>query len=116
MLYQLREVQRAVLTPVTDWAESMAKLYTNPYSPLSLTPFASRLSAGFELLYRLGKEYEKPEFGIKTIDIDAVRSGLIKKELAHAELVKDPRPKAAEMCASCHKSGNAADLAKSYKK
>jgi len=41
---------------------------------------------------------------------------LIKKELAHAEMVKDPRPKAAEMCASCHKSGNAAELAKSYNK
>jgi hypothetical protein len=41
---------------------------------------------------------------------------LIKKELAHTEMVKDPRPKPAEMCASCHKSGNAADLAKSYKK
>ena len=41
---------------------------------------------------------------------------LIKKELAHAEMVNDPRPKAAEMCASCHKTGNAADLAKSYKK
>ena len=41
---------------------------------------------------------------------------LIKKELAHAELVKDPRPNPAELCANCHKSGNAADLAKSYKK
>ena len=41
---------------------------------------------------------------------------LIKKELAHTEMVKDPRPKPAEMCASCHKTGNAAELAKAYKK
>lgn len=66
MLYQLREVQRAVLTPVSDWAESMSKLYVNPYSPLSLMPFSNRMAAGFELLHRLGKEYEKPEFGLKS--------------------------------------------------
>ena len=41
---------------------------------------------------------------------------LIKKELAHTEMVKDPRPKAAEMCAGCHKTGNAADLVKAYNK
>lgn len=41
---------------------------------------------------------------------------LIKKELAHAEMLKDPRPKAAEMCMGCHKSGNAGDLLKTYKK
>jgi hypothetical protein len=41
---------------------------------------------------------------------------LIKKELAHSQMVKDPRPNPAEMCASCHKTGNAADLVKAYKK
>ena len=70
MLYQLREMHRSVLTPVSDWAESMSKLYVNPYSPLSLLPFATRISAGFELLYRMGKEYEKPEFGLKTTVIE----------------------------------------------
>lgn len=70
MLYHIREVQRAVLTPVSEWAGSMSKLYTNPYSPLSLVPFATRWSAGFDLLYRLGKEYEKPEFGLTTTTID----------------------------------------------
>ncbi len=41
---------------------------------------------------------------------------LIKKELAHAEMVKDPRPKPADHCAGCHKTGNASDLVKAYKK
>jgi len=41
---------------------------------------------------------------------------LIKKELAHTAMVKDPRPNPAEMCASCHKTGNASDLVKAYKK
>lgn len=39
---------------------------------------------------------------------------LIKKELAHAELVKDPRPQAKQICASCHKPGSGADVAKAY--
>jgi len=69
MLYQMREVQRAVLTPLSDWAESMSKLCANPYSPLAYVPFSNRVSAGFELLHRLGKEYEKPEFGLKTTTI-----------------------------------------------
>jgi len=38
---------------------------------------------------------------------------LIKKEIAHANLVKDPRPKP-EMCSSCHKSGDLSALQKKY--
>jgi poly(3-hydroxybutyrate) depolymerase len=70
MLYQLREAQRAVLTPLSDWAQSMSKLYVNPYSPVSLLPFANRMAAGFDLLHRMGKDYEKPEFGIKSTVVD----------------------------------------------
>ena len=70
MLYHIREVQRAFLTPVSDWAGSVSKLYTNPYSPMSMIPYASRISAGFDLLHRLGKEYEKPEFGLKSTTIE----------------------------------------------
>ena len=64
MLYDIREAQRAFLNPLSNWADSMSRLYTNPYSPLAYSPFARRISAGLELVHRLGKEYEKPEFGI----------------------------------------------------
>ena len=70
MLYHLREAQRAVLKPLSTWADSVSQLYTNPYSPLAYTPFANRVSAGLELLHRLGKEYEKPEFKIDETLID----------------------------------------------
>ena len=72
MLYHLREAQRAVLQPLASWADSMGHLYGDPYSPLALTPFANRISAGFELLHRLGKEYEKPEFGLSTTYIEGL--------------------------------------------
>ncbi|UCE31039.1 MAG: polyhydroxyalkanoate depolymerase [Burkholderiales bacterium] len=70
MLYQLREYQRAMLNPVSDWAIATSRLYSDPYSAFSYLPFASRVSAGLELLYRLGKEYEKPEFGLRSTEID----------------------------------------------
>jgi len=41
---------------------------------------------------------------------------LIKKELAHTGLIKDPRQKTAETCDACHKSGNTAELNKRYQK
>jgi poly(3-hydroxybutyrate) depolymerase len=64
MLYQLHEMQRSLLTPVMQWADMTAKLFTNPISPLAHTPFSQRIAAGYELMYRLGKDYEKPRFEI----------------------------------------------------
>jgi poly(3-hydroxybutyrate) depolymerase len=69
LLYQLHETQRALLNPASFWAESMSKLYGNPYSPWAFSPLANRVSAGFELMHRLGKEYEKPTFGLTTTKI-----------------------------------------------
>ncbi|MBK1891177.1 polyhydroxyalkanoate depolymerase [Undibacterium sp. 14-3-2] len=70
MLYQLHELNRAFLTPLTQWAEASSKLFTNPVSPLAHTPYAQRVAAGYELMFRLGKDYEKPEFGITSTTID----------------------------------------------
>ncbi|CDG84968.1 polyhydroxyalkanoate depolymerase [Janthinobacterium agaricidamnosum] len=66
MLYQLREMQRSFLTPVMQWADMSSKLLTNPVFPLAHTPFSQRIAAGYELMYRLGKDYEKPQFDITT--------------------------------------------------
>ncbi|MFZ6759271.1 polyhydroxyalkanoate depolymerase [Undibacterium sp. Ji50W] len=70
MLYQFHELNRAFLNPLTQWAEASSKLFTNPVSPLAHTPYAQRIAAGYELLFRLGKDYEKPEFGITSTTID----------------------------------------------
>jgi poly(3-hydroxybutyrate) depolymerase len=72
MLYHMHEAGRAVLNPVSSWADSMSQLYSNPYSPLAYIPFAKRMSAGFELFHRLGKEYEKPAFGLASTRIGSV--------------------------------------------
>ncbi|MDB5743732.1 MAG: polyhydroxyalkanoate depolymerase, intracellular [Polaromonas sp.] len=70
MLYQLYESQRTLMEPFVDFAQAAAKLYGSPSSPLGKTPLAQRVSAGYSLVYRLGKDYEKPAFGIHQIDVD----------------------------------------------
>ena len=72
MLYQIYETQRSLMEPFADFAQAASKLYSNPLSPFGQNPFAQRVSAGYDLMYRLGKDYEKPEFGIKTVDVDGV--------------------------------------------
>jgi poly(3-hydroxybutyrate) depolymerase len=72
MLYQLYETQRALLSPFSEFASASAKLYNHPLSPFAATPMAQRVSAGFDLVHRLAKEYEKPEFGITSATVDGV--------------------------------------------
>jgi poly(3-hydroxybutyrate) depolymerase len=70
MLYQIHEMQRAFLNPMSAFAEAGAKAFSDPHSPLAYVPFASRLAAGYELFYRLGKNYEKPAFGLHKTEVD----------------------------------------------
>lgn len=70
MLYQLHELNRNLLNPMMQWAEASSRLFTDPASPFSYTPFAHRIAAGYELMYRLGKQYEKPHFNIETVEIN----------------------------------------------
>jgi poly(3-hydroxybutyrate) depolymerase len=77
MLYQLHEMNRTMLSPLIQWAEASSKLFTNPVSPFAHTPFAQKIAAGYELMFRLGKDYEKPSFGIPSVEIDGQRVSII---------------------------------------
>jgi len=79
VLYQVREAQRAVLNPISNWAEALSQLYSNPYSPYAYVPFAPRFAAGFELLHRLGKEYEKPAWGLGTTKMDGHEVSVVER-------------------------------------
>jgi len=69
MLYQLYETQRSFMEPFADLAQAASKLYSNPLNPASQTPLAQRVSAAYALMHRLGKDYVKPEFGIRTVKV-----------------------------------------------
>ncbi|MDR3479480.1 MAG: polyhydroxyalkanoate depolymerase [Burkholderiaceae bacterium] len=85
MLYQFHELNRSFLSPFIQWAEASSKLLTNPVSPLAHTPFSQRIAAGYELMYRLGKEYEKPAFEIDSVVVNG-------KSVAIVEEVAEKRP------------------------
>ncbi|MBS0308644.1 MAG: polyhydroxyalkanoate depolymerase [Proteobacteria bacterium] len=85
MLYQFHELNRNFINPLMQWAEASSKLLTNPISPFAHTPFAQRIAAGYELMYRLGKAYEKPPFGIESTVIDG-------EEVKIVEQIAEDRP------------------------
>lgn len=72
MLYQLYETQRALLSPFAEFAAASSKLYSHPLSPFAHTPMADRVSAGLDLMHRLSKEYEKPEFEITSVNVGGI--------------------------------------------
>jgi poly(3-hydroxybutyrate) depolymerase len=72
MLYQLYETQRALLSPFSEFASATAKLYNHPLSPFAHMPMSDRVAAGFDLMHRLAKEYEKPQFDIRTAEVGGV--------------------------------------------
>ena len=78
LLYQMKELGRAWMTPVTYWAEANARMFSAPGSWLSALPQAQRFAAANELLYRIGKDYEKPKFGIHSLTDDGpAGSGMV---------------------------------------
>jgi len=69
VLYQLHEFNRACIEPVSQLARAGAQLFSTPGSWLARLPGAAELAAGYELLYRMGKQYEKPLFGIDEVNV-----------------------------------------------
>ena len=69
MLYQFYEAQRALMEPFAEFALASSKMLANPVSPLSQIPLVQRISASYDLMYRLGKDYVKPAFGIHSVHI-----------------------------------------------
>jgi len=83
MLYQLHEMQRAVMSPLAHFTELGSKLFSHPASPFAYTPMARQMAAGYELIYRLGKNYEKPAWGLTTTEVNGKQVGVtIETELS----------------------------------
>ena len=80
MLYHLHDLQRKFLNPLSLWAQASSELFSSPYSPLSYTPFARRMAAGYDLLHRLGKQYEKPAFGLPATTIDGTEVAVVEEK------------------------------------
>jgi poly(3-hydroxybutyrate) depolymerase len=84
MLYQWYETQRAMLAPFAEFASASSKLYSHPLSPFNHMPMSQRVSAGFDLVHRLAKEYEKPRFDITSVEVSGVQVAV--QEQVHLEM------------------------------
>jgi poly(3-hydroxybutyrate) depolymerase len=84
MLYQWYETQRAMLAPFAEFASASSKLYSHPLSPFNHLPMSQRVSAGFDLVHRLAKEYEKPRFDINSVEVNGVQVAV--QEQVHLEM------------------------------
>ena len=80
MLYQMHEIGRAWLAPMTYWADAMSKAFGAPGSWLHAMPGSQQFSAGYELFYRLAKDYEKPRFDIHDVEIDGRAFPVVERE------------------------------------
>ncbi|MDR3386491.1 MAG: polyhydroxyalkanoate depolymerase [Rudaea sp.] len=79
MLYQLHEFNRNLFNPLIAWSQASAKMFSSPDSWLSRLPEAHRVAANYELLYRLGKDYEKPEFRIGSVQAHGIEVPIVEK-------------------------------------
>jgi poly(3-hydroxybutyrate) depolymerase len=79
VLYQLHEYNRALMWPAVELAKVGAQLFSAPGSWLAQLPGANRAAAAYELLYRLGKDYEKPPWDIKQVEVGAAQVQVIEQ-------------------------------------
>jgi poly-beta-hydroxyalkanoate depolymerase len=83
VLYHFHDYHRALFSPAMQWAEATVRLFSSPASWLTRLPGASGVAAGSELFFRIGKRYEKPKFGISTVDAGGARVAVLEEtELA----------------------------------
>ena len=80
MLYELYEAQRALMSPFSEFASASSKLYNHPLSLFAHTPNAHRVSAGLELMHRLSKDYEKPEFNIHSVHAHGQEVAIVQQD------------------------------------
>ena len=80
MLYQLHELNRAMMAPFVHLAEANSRIFSHPSSWASSLPGAERLAAGNELVHRRGKDYEKPPWNIHEVEIGGRKVPILEQE------------------------------------
>ncbi len=70
MLYSLHELQRDAMKPMAAWSQVMSNALTHPMNVWADNDISRRMAAGYDLLNRLGKDYEKPSWQIDTTTVN----------------------------------------------
>lgn len=82
MLYDLHELRRSFLSPLAAFTDTSSKLFSHPFSPFSYTPISRQLAATNELVHRLGREYEKPAWGLSVTQIEGADIAVTERKVA----------------------------------
>ncbi|WP_037060216.1 polyhydroxyalkanoate depolymerase [Pseudoxanthomonas suwonensis] len=81
MLYQLHELNRAMMAPWVHLAEANSRIFSDRSSWVAALPGAERIAAGNELVHRLGKDYEKPPWNIHEVEIEGHKVPVLEQEV-----------------------------------
>ncbi len=80
MLYQIHELQHALLTPARLMAETAQMVFSNPWNPLSHTPLGKTLAASGELFERVTRRFGRPEWMLGNTEING-KEVVVKPEM-----------------------------------
>ncbi|MBZ8133645.1 polyhydroxyalkanoate depolymerase [Afifella sp. IM 167] len=69
-IYQLYELNHAVLAPWRAMADMTRLAFQSPFNPMTETPFGRTIAASAELFERTTRRYGKPEFGLPETEVD----------------------------------------------
>ncbi len=79
MLYQLYEMQHALLTPLRFQAELARTVFQNPWNPLSYSQIGRSMAANAEMMERLTRRFGRPEFGLSETMINGKKVDVLEE-------------------------------------
>lgn len=79
MLYQIYELQHALLTPARLMAEITRSAFQNPWNPLAHTQAGRTIAAGAEVFERVTRRFGEPEWGLLSTQIDGKKVDVIEQ-------------------------------------
>lgn len=77
--YLMYEASHALLSPARAFAQASKLFYSNPMNPISQTPFAKSMAAGFEMFERTTRRYGKPVFGFENALVGGERVPVVER-------------------------------------
>jgi poly(3-hydroxybutyrate) depolymerase len=81
MLYQLYELQHALLTPSRIMAELIRSAAANPWNPMSYTQAGRTIAAGAEVFERVTRRFGEPDWGLHVTEIDGKKVDVVEETI-----------------------------------
>ncbi|MGB3753091.1 MAG: polyhydroxyalkanoate depolymerase [Parerythrobacter sp.] len=83
MLYNAYELQKTWLNSASTMASIGAELLSNPSLPMGYSAFASPVASALEVFAHATATYDKPAFGIETVEVDSTAFAVEEATVVH---------------------------------